>query len=255
MDRLAVIDAESRRLAEVLSAADPASRCPTCPDWSASDLLWHLTNVHYFWAGVLSRRILDDADLAAVEAAKPDRPDEQTALLGLREEATAALLRQLAERDDAEPCWSWWPPDQTVGFTRRMQTYEATMHRVDAELAAGLPVNPITDDVAAGAVDHAVDVMWGWMPDGATHHSGAVVELVATDTGARWLVDVGSWSTPVGESSPRAVRASVGEPSAVVSAPVGDLALWAWTRGGSVSVTGEPAPRGALDALLSQGIQ
>jgi len=181
MDRLVIIDAESRRLAEVLSAAEPASRCPTCPDWSASDLLWHLTNVHYFWAGVLSRRIRDEADLAAVEAAKPDRPDEQTALLGLREEATAALLRQLAEREDAEPCWSWWPPDQTVGFTRRMQTYEATMHRVDAELTAGLPISPIAGDVAAGAVDHAVDVMWGWMPDGATHHSGALVEFIATD--------------------------------------------------------------------------
>src|SRR5262245_22486802 len=104
MDRLAIIDAESRRFAEVLSPA-----CPTCPDWSASDLLWHLTNVHYFWAGVLSRRILDEAHLATVEAAKPDRPEEHTALLGLREEATAALVRQLVERDDAEPCWSWWP--------------------------------------------------------------------------------------------------------------------------------------------------
>jgi hypothetical protein len=98
MDRLAIIEAESHRFAEVLAAADPAARCPTCPDWSASDLLWHLTNVHNFWAGVLSRHILDEADLVAVEAAKPDRPDEQAALLRLREEATAALLRQLAER-------------------------------------------------------------------------------------------------------------------------------------------------------------
>jgi uncharacterized damage-inducible protein DinB len=154
MDRLAIIEAESHRFAEVLAAADPAARCPTCPDWSASDLLWHLTSVHNFWAGVLSRHILDEADLVAVEAAKPDRPDEQAALLRLREEATAALLRQLA-----------------------------------------------------------------------------------------------------GEASARAVRASGGKPSAVVSAPVGDLALWAWTRGGSVSISGEPAARGALDALMSQGIQ
>lgn len=58
--------------------------------------------------------------------------------------------------------------DQTVGFTRRMQTYEATMHRVDAELTAGLPVGPIAPDVAASAVDHAIDVMWGWQQEGST---------------------------------------------------------------------------------------
>jgi hypothetical protein len=45
-----------------------------------------------------------------------------------------------------------------------MQTYEATMHRVDAELTADLPTGPIAPDVAVGAVDHAVDVMWGWRP-------------------------------------------------------------------------------------------
>lgn len=83
----------------------------------------------------------------------------------LRRQATADLISVLAELDDAQPRWSWWEPEQTVGFTRRMQTYEATMHRVDAERAAGLEPGPIAGDVAAGAVDHCVDVMWGWLPE------------------------------------------------------------------------------------------
>ena len=205
MDRIAIIDAESQRLADVLSSTDPDARCPTCPDWTASDLLWHLTEVHYFWAGVLGQRVRSEAELPAVEQAKPERPSASADLVTLRAEATAALLRELANRGDAEPCWSWWPPDQTVGFTRRMQTYEATMHRVDAELTAGVPISPIADDVAAGAVDHAVDVMWGWMPDGATYRVDSVVELVATDTDARWLVEVGSWTAPTGRP-PRGQR-------------------------------------------------
>ena len=254
MDRLAVIDAESRRFAEVLMSTDPASRCPTCPDWSAADLLWHLTEVHFFWAGILTQQVLTEAGLPAVEAAKPARPSAVSEILGLREEATAALLSALAGRDDDEPCWSWWPADQTVGFTRRMQTYEATMHRVDAELAAGLQRGRIAPDVAAGAVDHAVDVMWGWMPADASEQPGAVVEFVASDTGANWLVDVGSWRTPTGESAPRATRAGAGEPTAVVTAGVEDLALWAWTRGGAVSISGEPRTVSALDALLTQGM-
>jgi uncharacterized protein (TIGR03083 family) len=181
MDRLAVIDSESRRFAEVLSDTDPSTRCPTCPDWSASDLLWHLVNVHFFWAGILEHRVQSATELPAIEAAKPARPGALADLLGLRERATAALLDQLATRDDVEPCWSWWPPDQTVGFTRRMQTYEATMHRVDAELAAGLPVTPIAQDVAAGAIDHAVDVMWVWTRGKAIQPSGQPHALTALD--------------------------------------------------------------------------
>jgi uncharacterized protein (TIGR03083 family) len=259
MDRLAIIGFESQRFAEALSAVDPASACPTCPDWTASDLLWHLTEVHFFWAGILAHRVRSSADLPAIERAKPDRPTARSGLLLLREQATAALLRELADRDDAEPAWSWWPPDQTVGFTRRMQTYEATMHRVDAELTAGTAVSPISADASAGAVDHAVDVMWGWMPDGASYRAHGLLEFVATDTCQTWLVEVGSWTaasedadTDVG--GPRAVRAIAGNPTATVSASAEDLALWAWTRGGSVQTSGQPAALAAMDAVLSQGM-
>jgi hypothetical protein len=36
---------------------------------------------------------------------------------------------------------------------------------------------------------------------------------------------------------------------------VGDLGLWAWTRGGTVTVSGEPAAVAALDALITPGMQ
>jgi uncharacterized protein (TIGR03083 family) len=249
VNRIAIVRAEAHRLADVLAATAPDARCPTCPEWSASDLLWHLTSVHYFWAGVLSRNARTEADIAAGEQSKPARPTDMADLLALREQATTALLEQLDRLDDAEPRWSWWPPDQTVGFTRRMQTYEATMHRVDAELTAGLPIGPIGADVAAGAVDHAVDVMWGWPPDGATYEARAVIEFVASDADQRWLVEVGTAS-----GSARAVRATVGEPTATVTAPVVDLALWAWTRGGSVEISGDAASVAALDAVVTNGM-
>jgi uncharacterized protein (TIGR03083 family) len=250
MDRIAIIGTEAQRLADVLAATAPDARCPTCPEWSASDLLWHLTSVHYFWAGVLSRNARTEADIAAGEQSKPARPTDMADLLALREQATTALLEQLDRLDDAEPRWSWWPPDQTVGFTRRMQTYEATMHRVDAELTAGLPISQIAPDVAAGAVDHAVDVMWGWLPDGATHEPRAVAEFVASDLDRHWLVEIGTAS-----GSPRAVRVTDGEPTASVTAPVVDLALWAWTRGGSVEISGDTASVAALDAVVTNGMR
>jgi uncharacterized protein (TIGR03083 family) len=249
MDRIAIIRTEAQRLADVLAVTAPDARCPTCPDWTATDLLWHLTVVHFFWAGVLARNARTEADIAAIEQAQPDRPSATPDLLALREQATTALLDQLGRLDDAEPRWTWWPADQTVGFTRRMQTHEATFHRVDAELAAGVPISSIAPDVAADAVDHAVDVMWGWLPDGANFEAGAVVEFVATDVDRRWLVEVGQ--TTVG--SPRAVRAANGGPTASVS--VVDIALWAWTRGGTVEISGQAASVAALDAVVTDGMQ
>ena len=58
------------------------------------------------------------------------------ALLARRASATEALLSQLAARADDEPAWFWYSAVQGVGITRRMQTHEATIHRVDAELTA-----------------------------------------------------------------------------------------------------------------------
>ncbi|MHC9292818.1 maleylpyruvate isomerase family mycothiol-dependent enzyme [Mycobacterium sp. LTG2003] len=251
MDRIGIIRTEAQRIADVLSETDPDVRCPTCPDWSAADLLWHVTEVHYFWAAILARNACSEADLASVEQSKPVRPAAVADLLELRAKATAALVGQLERLDDDVVRWSWWEPDQTVGFTRRMQTYEATMHRVDAELAAGLSISAIGPEVAAGAVDHAIDVMWGWQPADTTHEPHAVVEFLSTDTGQRWLIQVGragDW--------PRAVRArNTAAATATARGSVADLALWAWGRGGSVELSGASESLAALRAVVSNGMQ
>ena len=262
MDRLEIIRRESERFAQVLREADPEARVPTCPDWNAADLLWHLTEVHLTWGGILRGNALTDEDMEAVEKANPERPADLAGLLGLREYATLQLLSQLTALADDEPRWTWWPAEQTVGFTRRMQTYEATMHRVDAELAAGIPVSPIATDVATGAVEHCVDVMWGWIPDWSEQESKAVVELVASDTGDRWLIDIGHWWGTGPESGnefdvPCAVRApDDAEPTGTVTGPVEQLALWAWSRApfDTVSVEGSEEALAALRALIDEGI-
>jgi uncharacterized protein (TIGR03083 family) len=260
IDRIAVIRGEAQRFADVLADTPPESRCPTCPDWNAADLLWHLTEVHTFWATVLGDDLRTDEQAESAEQHKPERPDSVAAMLPLRGRATEDLLAQLAALADDEPRWTWWEADQTVGFTRRMQTYEATMHRVDAELTAGVDVSPISPAVAAGAVDHCADVMWGWMPDWAVRESLAVAELVASDTGQRWLVDVGHWTGTGPQSGnafdePHGTRADPGAtPTVTVTGTVQGLALWAWTRGGTVQIVGDDAGKAALGGLIDRGI-
>lgn len=143
-DHTAVIAAETDRFAAAIRSADQQAPVPTCPDWTVADLAWHLTEVHAFWAGILGSGAITDDDQEAVENAKPARPGDVPATLALLTDQTDALVTQLGRRADDEPAWSWFGTDQTVGFTRRMQVHEAVMHRIDAELAAGLPVTPST---------------------------------------------------------------------------------------------------------------
>jgi hypothetical protein len=92
--------------------------------------------------------------------------------------------------------------------------------------------------------------MWGWLPDRASYEAHAVVEFVATDVDRRWPVEVGR-----ANDRPRAVRVLAGVPAATVSGPVGDLALWAWTRGGVVEVSGDAESVAALNAVVGNGMQ
>ena len=32
---------------------------PSCPDWNADDLLWHLAEVQWFWATIVRERVTD----------------------------------------------------------------------------------------------------------------------------------------------------------------------------------------------------
>src|SRR3954452_8365930 len=50
------IRTESARFREVLTGCGPSARVPTCPEWDAADLLWHLAGVQLFWAKVLRHR-------------------------------------------------------------------------------------------------------------------------------------------------------------------------------------------------------
>lgn len=259
IDRHQHIDAEAARFAAVLAAVAPQAPVPTCPGWTAHDLLKHLIEVHEFWAAVIG----DHLDADGVEDLQRNRtppPDDVAGLLRARACATTDLLAALAARDPAEPAWSWFPPDQSVGFTWRMQTHEATMHRVDAELTAGTEIGPIAPEVAAEGVDHVLDVMWAWAPPDAESRATGVLELLAEDTGQRWLLQTRRWSGQAWgqtfDNIPTCVRVSVGDPAASLRAAVQDLDLLVWTRADrGVARSGDAAVLAEFQAVLDQGIQ
>lgn len=268
---------EAERATSTIARIDPATRVPSCPDWNAADLLWHITEVHEFWARILETGALDDAEIEAIEAAKAPRPEGENAvaeLLERRRAATTGLIAQLEQRGDDEAAWSWFAADQTVGFTRRMQVHEATMHRVDAELAAGVtPISPIEEAVAIDGVDHVANVMLAgsadWIPDWATVDAVAALR-VEPDGGAQIDMTISHWSgarpRDGKEFSQLVVTPGSGVggddalPGVTASGSARALYLWLWGRGNAldaadaVDVRGDQAAVDHLTALLAQGI-
>lgn len=202
MDFSHLIAQETARFADALRLTQPADRVPTCPDWDADDLLWHLTEVHAFWTRVLRSGAQADEDIEMVEASKPPRPDTREETLALLADETSDLLAELGGRPDEQTAWFWLDTTRTVGATRRMQAHEATMHRIDAELTADVEPTAIDPALAADGIDHAFCVMWAWwgtVPGFEFVPTGGVVTLVASDLGRTWQVQPGRWQG-VGQS-------------------------------------------------------
>lgn len=257
------LDRESRRFLEVLASVDPAVPVPTCPDWSTADLVWHLAEVQWFWGSIAEGRITDKDDVEAADGEKPARPDDYQELLALFGTARKRLAAAVADGADDTPMWSW-AAEQTLRFTRRRQAHEALIHRVDAELTAGIPVDPLDPRLAADGIDEVLTVMWGDVPDWAGFSTtGKVLALETTDTGDAWMVELGRM---VG-TSPRSGR-SYDEPTttpveagsrtadALVRGSAADLDLWLWNRGNlGIERSGDQAALDGLATLIAGGMQ
>ena len=243
---------ESARFRDVLAGCEPEARVPSCPEWSAADLLWHLAVVQRHWADTLAVR---PAQPERAEEDAPPRPEAYDDLLTTFDAWSADLAAELDGADPAEAAWNW-SDDHTVGFILRRQAHEALVHRVDAELAAGVrsELDPL---LATDGVDEVLGVMYGACPPWGTWEPGeGLVRVDTTDTGGQIWVRFGTFNgtspdngtTYTDEEDFHVVDApgDDGEPDVVVDGPAAALDLWLWHRGddSEVSVVGD---RGVLE--------
>jgi hypothetical protein len=61
IDHLRHLSTESARFREALEEVDAEAQVPSCPGWTAADLLWHLTEVQHFWGSIVAGRLQDPA--------------------------------------------------------------------------------------------------------------------------------------------------------------------------------------------------
>lgn len=242
--------------------ADPAASVPTCPDWTADDLLWHVAVVFRFWDTVMQQRAIDDDDVEAIDLARPSRPGDHAGLVGFYDTQLDHLVTDLEQTSDDVPLWTWAadPADHTVGFVRRRMVHETLIHRIDAELTAGRP--PAVDpELAADGVSEALQHFRGYVPPTAQFRpDGPVGRLHADDTGDDWLFRVGSYAGFDPRDDKTYAAAPVlrpvpdGAPRFCVSAPARDLDAWLWNRPASreISADGDHAAFERFAAVLAR---
>jgi uncharacterized protein (TIGR03083 family) len=233
---------ESRKFRDTLAECDPAAPVPTCPEWRADDLLWHLAEVQHWWTWIVQHR-----PKGPDEYPEPRRPGRHDALLSFYDEQYVALADALAGADPAEAAWTWHPEQKDVAFIYRRQAHEALIHRRDAELAAHT-ISPFPPALAADGVDEVLDVMYGGCPpwgefSGLPHY----VRLDLTDTGDVVWVQLGRFhgTDPEGiehdEDDLHVVPDPGVEPDAVISgtAEALDARLWRRADGSETRLAGD----------------
>ncbi len=252
---------DSARFAAVAVDLPPGTTVPTCPEWDGDDLLWHLTEVQWFWGELVATRPSGPEGIGP----RPDRPADRDELVRLFRDVSDRLASELADVGPQAPVWTW-SDDHTVAFVLRRQAQEAFVHRVDAEVAAGQRT-PMDAALSADGVDEMLRVMLGGVPAwGAFAPATAQdVRLRCTDTGHSWRVTPGRFTgtspgTGTDHDEPAldvADQDDGGPVAAEVSAAAADLdcALWHRPVVGDVSRTGDPEALAAFDAAAASGVE
>jgi uncharacterized protein (TIGR03083 family) len=186
MDFLESIRRESDLFYATADAADPTLAVPSCPDWTIADLIWHLGEVHWFWATAIETRASDPAQ---IDETKPPRPSEHRELIAWGRSQADRMIQILDATGDEVAVWTWAldESDHSVGFIRRHQVQEAAVHRWDIQTAAKLVPAAIATDAASDSIDEFLAITLPWcvrvdkpLPD--------TVHIHCTDTEGEWLV-------------------------------------------------------------------
>ncbi|WP_030719084.1 maleylpyruvate isomerase family mycothiol-dependent enzyme [Streptomyces sp. NRRL F-2580] len=140
----AAVAAETAAFVAAVKAADLSTPVPTCPGWTLEDLTRHVGSVHRWFTELLRRRIQQPPTSREVDLRLPERPDGLPDWLAASAAEAAGVF---AATDLDTPMWAWGV-DQHARFWVRRMLFETLVHRVDAQLALGLPPQ----------VDHALAV-------------------------------------------------------------------------------------------------
>ncbi|AXX28732.1 maleylpyruvate isomerase N-terminal domain-containing protein [Actinosynnema pretiosum subsp. pretiosum] len=253
-----VVERETVLLA-VAARGRPELQVPACPGLNLGETARHV--------GSTQRMVLARVDGSTTWQHEPGPAQD---LAGYLLEGVTPLVAALRASDPAEPCDAMWSADrrkeptplsrstrpgcadsgsrtaaqrgparQDLAFWVRRLAHEATVHRMDAQAAAGIELDPVDEDVALDGVDEVLSLWLG--------HRLDVLGVRGTREGSV-LLRAGdhAWLARTGPAPATHRVASPGErgDGVVTGTPVA-LYRWLWGR----VPDREVAPRGDRDAI------
>ena len=200
---------------------------PSCPEWTVGDLVQHVGTVYLHKVATM-RGGAAPSDWPPAEL----NDEEPVALL---DRAYAELTEEFGHRGPGEFASTWYEPDQTVGFWVRRMAQETVIHRIDAELGAGVPVAPVPDDLAIDGVDELLKVFVAYdtkeCPDDYAEvlaDSPARTYTISAD-GVEWLVGTSPATFTVGGGPGMTVTNFTNTDVTIAGTPAA-LLRWVWNR-------------------------
>lgn len=210
---------------------------PGCPAWTVGKLVVHLADVYDWWSNIVEHRLLDPADIEALEGClKGERAPRESAefaqsraALDYFKEQATRIQDALAAADPAQPTWAWWPPNQTAAFAQRRMAHETSIHRWDAESAHGVQTPIVPRELASDGIDEAVkNELTGWPDEGKTFPN-ASFHVHCTDGPGEWMIRASGKTIEVTDEHATADLAITGSAS--------DLVLFIWGRISATQLT------------------
>jgi uncharacterized protein (TIGR03083 family) len=215
---------------------------PVCPGWDVREVVAHLAMVydHKVMSIRLGRRPAEGEWLTGEPFPK--------GTVEWFEDEHAKLLAELAAHAPSDPAWSWWGPDQTVGFWYRRMALETVVHRVDVEAQFG-PPSAIDAALAVDGIDEVLTLMLGGEDE-------AAVEVPGTGT-VNVVSDGASWSVRLEDARTVVEPGMYTSPDAELSGDPGELFLYLWGRApiDTLTRTGDESRIALMRARLAAATQ
>lgn len=213
-----VLASEVALLALAADGQRPERQVPACPGLNLGETVRHV--------GSLCRMAAEWVRTGRQPTRWQQDPDPGQTLPDYARAAATPLVEALSSRSADDPCETWWPEDRTCGFWARRIAHEATVHRMDVQAAAGLPVDPVPDDVAEDGVDEVLTLWLG--------HRLSVLGVRGTrDATVAIRVGTRTWLTRTGPTPSQAWRATPEEAESADAEVTGtpmSVYRWLWGR-------------------------
>ena len=246
------LEREFRLLRAAITVAEPEEPVPSCPEWTANQLAHHVAETYlHKVVAIRDGRFPEDWPPAGID------PNPVVAL----DEAYTALIECFDGHRPRDTAATWYGPDQTVGFWIRRMCHETVVHRVDAELVAGLELAPIPDDIALDGIDEFVTLNLAYYSSEIPKQFADLLEgadprpvtIVAGDR--EWTVTARPEAIAVGDYLVPDESAYERNEAARISGEPGHVLLWLWGRMDErvVHAIGDPALVNQLVELRKRG--